>query len=969
MKAHRLFFYLAIIFILFSGYKTAVAKQTYSINTHFYNWATTFTEYENKIKKFNFIRDHAWWRGLEETNYINEEEWDGAQWSYPYYELTIKNCNQTIPSYQSGYDELVKKFQDTDSPELLMILDVNNKNLNPDPDNPDANHITYEQYYDYVSHVVERYDGDGYKDMPGLIRPVNYFEICNEVDLSNHNEKLTLQNYVNKRLIPAYLAAKHANPNAIVLNSGLGMSGDEGFSTSYLNNMLNLLKTNNGETNNYYIDVLAIHYYYDSQDPEYFDEKINEVKSLMELYNIASKPIWVTEFGIATKTDKGGEIREEDQASILLRFVSLMKVHDIQNFFIYQLKDENSNDPTDHENVFGIYKVGCQEESEIINEKLAVITLDTFLSKIDGLNVESIERNQGIYKIIFSNSNKKVQIAWYTAFDDTGINPDHSGETTTMTVSIGENTGILSDMYGKIIDSNLADGATITIGEKPHYIEYFTGSISNIDTALIIDSSGSMSWNDPKNLRKEAAEIFVGVAQNEDQIAIIDFDSYMKTLWHLQPLTENRDGIIAAINSIDSSGGTNIGRGLLGGYYELLSSSEPNSRAAVLLTDGDGSYYGEAELFKTEGWPIHTIGLGSSANSALLKNIADETGGIYFPLNDANQLKNVYFEIATHITGGTSIFGKNLYMLTGDFYELLVNVPLYQQMVTFLISWPGSDVSTTLVTPSGRQITPDTIDTDVYHAKGLTYELYRINNPEPGEWAVGLTGVDLSPDGEEVSVSASSVGPAAPVDTTPPIISISNPVNGKTYFDQLPTNFSFMIDDPESAIVSQSVLLNGVLINNNDDILLTQLGENTLTIRAINEANLTSELSIIFYVNHFTWLPPIKYEKGSATQTLTYIAQANSTLPIKFAIFNTDDSFIADTSVKVIVEGTTAQFLNGEGDTNIRINQEEGEDPLYIVNLHTNFNKCDYGLEAGNEYWLAVYFDNILAAKAKMKIE
>ena len=491
----------------------------------------------------------------------------------------------------------------------------------------------------------------------------------------------------------------------------------------------------------------------------------------------------------------------------------------------------------------------------------------------------------------------------------------------------------------------------------------------NIDVALIIDSSGSMSWNDPKNLRKEAAEIFVGVAQNEDQIAIIDFDNYMKTLWHLQPLTENRDGIIAAINSIDSSGGTNIGRGLLGGYYELLSSSEPNSRAAVLLTDGDGSYYGEAELFKTEGWPIHTVGLGSSVNSALLNNIADETGGIYFALSDANQLKNVYFEIATHITGGTSIFGKTLYMLTGDFYELLVNVPSYQQMVTFLISWPGSDVSTTLVTPSGRQITPDTIDTDVYHAKGLTYELYRINNPEPGEWAVGLTGVDLSPGGEEVSVSASSVGLAAPVDTTPPIISISNPVNGKTYFDQLPTNFNFMIEDPESAIVSQSALLNGVPINNNDSILLVQLGENTLTITATNEANLTSELSIIFFVSHFAWLPPIQYENGSATQTLTYIAQANSTLPIKFAIFNADGSFIADTSVKVIVEGTTAQFLNGEGDTNIRINQEEGEDPLYIVNLHTNFNKCDYGLEAGNEYNLTVYFNDILAARTKLRIK
>ena len=48
--------------------------------------------------------------------------------------------------------------------------------------------------------------------------------------------------------------------------------------------------------------------------------------------------------------------------------------------------------------------------------------------------------------------------------------------------------------------------------------------------------------------------------------------------------------------------------------------------------------------------------------------------------------------------------------------------------------------------------------------------------------------------------------------------------------------------------------------------------------------------------------------------------------------------------------------------------EEEGEDPLYIVNLHTNFNKCDYGLEAGNEYNLTVYFNDILAARTKLRI-
>jgi len=497
---------------------------------------------------------------------------------------------------------------------------------------------------------------------------------------------------------------------------------------------------------------------------------------------------------------------------------------------------------------------------------------------------------------------------------------------------------------------------------------------TNIDVALIIDSSGSMSWNDPQDLRKEAAKIFIDTAQNNDQIAIVDFDSWSYLRWPLQPLTENRDSIKSAVDLINSSGGTSLSAGLLEGYNQLNSSTQPYKKAAVFLTDGMGSYNNEADLYKNENndndsWPIYTIGLGYDTNPALLQNIADTTGGEYFALTDPNQLQNVYFEIATQISGGNLLASESSVMATGDTFSASVVIPTGQQSATFLTTWPGSDVNTTLTTPSGTEITSATNDPNIYYAKGLTYELYRATSPEAGDWIINLYGADLAPQGEMVNISVSSVGPSVPQDTTPPVIIISNPIDGKTYFNQLPTNFSFIAEDPESAISIQTVLLNNNPINNNDSVLLTQLGENTLTITATNEANLTSELSIIFFVSHFAWLPPIKYEKGSATQTLTYIAQANSTLPIKFAIFNADDSFIADTSVKVIVEGTTAQFLNGEGDTNIRINQEEGEDPLYIVNLHTNFNKCDYGLEAGNEYNLTVYFNDILAARTKLRIE
>ena len=502
---------------------------------------------------------------------------------------------------------------------------------------------------------------------------------------------------------------------------------------------------------------------------------------------------------------------------------------------------------------------------------------------------------------------------------------------------------------------------------------------NNIDIALIIDSSGSMAWNDPKNLRKEAARIFIDTAQNDDQIAIVDFDHSSQIHWSLQPLTENRDCIDcikSKLDLIDSSGGTSLSAGLLEGYNQLDSSTQPYKKAAVFLTDGMGSYNNEAELYKNDDegndndcWPIYTIGLGYNTDSALLQKIADTTGGEYFALTDPNQLQNVYFEIAAQISGGNVLASESSVMSTGDTFSASVAIPAGQQSATFLTTWPGSDVNTTLTAPNGTEITPATSDSNIYYAKGLTYELYRATNPEAGDWIINLYGADLAPQGETVNISVSSVGPPVPEDTTPPVITISSPIDGKVYFDQMSISFSFAIEDPETAVTSQTALLNGSPINNNDNILLTQLGKNVLTITATNEANLTSELSITFYVNHFSWLPPIKYEKGSSTETLTSVIQANSTLPLKFAIFDADSSFVEDPTVKVVVEGTTAQFTHGEGDTNIRINQEEGEEPLYIVNIHTNFNKCDYGLEAGNEYNLTIYFNNVLAASTKLRIE
>jgi hypothetical protein len=88
--------------------------------------------------------------------------------------------------------------------------------------------------------------------------------------------------------------------------------------------------------------------------------------------------------------------------------------------------------------------------------------------------------------------------------------------------------------------------------------------------------------------------------------------------------------------------------------------------------------------------------------------------------------------------------------------------------VTFSTTWPGSDVEMTLTSPSGRVIGRDTVADDVFHRNGPTDEVYRIADPEPGEWKVELYGRDVDPEGERTTLRQYE-SPAPNADPVPAI--------------------------------------------------------------------------------------------------------------------------------------------------------------------------------------------------------
>ncbi|MEO8960922.1 MAG: VWA domain-containing protein [Ginsengibacter sp.] len=194
-----------------------------------------------------------------------------------------------------------------------------------------------------------------------------------------------------------------------------------------------------------------------------------------------------------------------------------------------------------------------------------------------------------------------------------------------------------------------------------------------IDIVLCIDVSGSMTAQDFTPNRMEAAKKvaidFVN-HRTSDRIGVVIFAGESFTQC---PLTTDYDVLKAQISQIRNGlleDGTAIGSGLATSV-DRLRNSKAKSKVVILLTDGvnNGGLIDPStakEIAKTFHIKVYTIGVGTdgyaptpvstpmgivmqsqkvSIDEALLKDIANETGGKYFRATNNRSLENIYNEI------------------------------------------------------------------------------------------------------------------------------------------------------------------------------------------------------------------------------------------------------------------------------------------------------------------------------------
>jgi hypothetical protein len=186
-----------------------------------------------------------------------------------------------------------------------------------------------------------------------------------------------------------------------------------------------------------------------------------------------------------------------------------------------------------------------------------------------------------------------------------------------------------------------------------------------MDTVFCIDSSGSMTSTDPLNLRIVESQNFVAdYFSPDDRGAVVEFDSVADLLPPGIPsdhLSMDYANIINNLGMIDAAGGTDISTGLDVSINELLNYGDPDhSQVIILITDGgnndpamDTVCRNLAATAATNNIIIITIGLSMVVNGTpeiLLKDIANITGGMYFPAADASFFEFIYENISAYLT-------------------------------------------------------------------------------------------------------------------------------------------------------------------------------------------------------------------------------------------------------------------------------------------------------------------------------
>lgn len=282
-------------------------------------------------------------------------------------------------------------------------------------------------------------------------------------------------------------------------------------------------------------------------------------------------------------------------------------------------------------------------------------------------------------------------------------------------------------------------------------------------TVLVIDASSSMRATDPRELRKVAAELFVDLTRDGDELAVVGFDGAardaMPALVKVKGSAE-RELVKRAVRAVGNDGAwTDFTAGLEGARQVLAKSPRgPGDQdLIVFLTDGrcdpdpkgplgdvTRTMAGKAraedvcqsrvlgEIVPALGKArIYAVGLSKSAPKIFLENLGRTTGGTGLATDRADELPRLFADIFSRLFGSRLIEGNAS-------ASLAIPIDEGVSSVDFVVVGPQK-LGASLFDPAGAELPKDNArPSDVEFTDGPAYRLFRVEKPAPGAYRLDV---------------------------------------------------------------------------------------------------------------------------------------------------------------------------------------------------------------------------------------
>jgi len=267
-------------------------------------------------------------------------------------------------------------------------------------------------YINFVKKAVERYNGDGINDMPGLKSPVKFWQVENEPEVSigtnGPRENFDWKGFAEVVKI-TYEAIKSVDGSARVLTAGMVSPPQPDLREKTIEKFWTpLIKELNGK----YIDIFDFHWFDVSIIDSYGTYK--KMRELLDKNGFQKTEIWMTETGLSSKPG------ERIQAiGLVKRFVYPLSYGVKKVFWAWGLIEGfppfNCNSIFDYTGL--IYDGFCPGDPGYGVKKLAYYTYKLMTNKLEGSswkNIKTISNGKNnIYAFEFPRGNTEIYVVWY----------------------------------------------------------------------------------------------------------------------------------------------------------------------------------------------------------------------------------------------------------------------------------------------------------------------------------------------------------------------------------------------------------------------------------------------------------------------------------------------------------------------------------------------------------------------------